>query len=487
MSTVNGANIQSEEQHTGGCSAGCSGGCTGGSTDGSTGGNTQQGCSCDTHDEQRDGSVAAQTFGEEGPVKTLGRIGSKLVVLSGKGGVGKSTVAVNLAVGLARAGRKVGLLDVDVHGPSVPRLLGLTGTRPMIGEDAMYPVGWRNNLRVMSLGFFLPDPEQAVIWRGPVKMGLIRQFLTEVRWGDLDHLVVDCPPGTGDEPLSVLQLLGTDAQAVIVTTPQGVAVDDVRRSVGFCRELGNPILGIVENMGGYVCPKCGELTPLFPAGGGEALAAEQGVTFLGRIPLHPDLTSAGDAGRSLYEADAAHPIVRALAPIVERAAATLHASDIRHESTTGPQSEAAPGTGKTAATMPTAPTRNESCAPATNHPDTNGDTTMKIAIPVAGDVLCQHFGHCERFALIDVDPATGSVTGRNDVTPPPHEPGLLPVWLSEKGANLVIAGGMGARARALLEERGVKVLIGAPAAAPEAIVAAHMAGTLTLGANTCDH
>ena len=156
----------------------------------------------------------------------LARIKHKIVVLSGKGGVGKSTVAVNLAVGLALAGKKVGLLDVDVHGPSVPRLLSLSSADPHMEQNGMEPVAWGKNLEVMSLGFLIKDPDQAVIWRGPIKGGLIRQFLADVYWGDLDFLVVDCPPGTGDEPMSVLQFLGPTAHAVIVTTPQAVAVDD---------------------------------------------------------------------------------------------------------------------------------------------------------------------------------------------------------------------------------------------------------------------
>lgn len=250
------------------------------------------------------------------PAPIAATLGRKLVVLSGKGGVGKSTVAANLAMSLAHAGHRTGLLDIDVHGPSIPRMVGLSRARPMSGDGWIAPVSRGANLRVMSLGFFMPDPEQAVIWRGPVKMGLIRQFLTDVRWGELDYLVVDCPPGTGDEPLSVMQLLGPDAEAVIVTTPQGIALDDVRRSVGFCRELGNPILGMVENMGGYVCPRCGELTPLFPAGGGELLARHEGISFLGRIPLHPDLTTAADAGSCLPEKQPEHAVAACFASVV---------------------------------------------------------------------------------------------------------------------------------------------------------------------------
>jgi ATP-binding protein involved in chromosome partitioning len=205
-------------------------------------------------------------------------------------------MAVNLAVALSLKGKRVGLMDVDVHGPSVPRLLALRGEQPRMDEKQLEPVQWSRNLSVISLGFLLPNPDEAVIWRGPVKMGLIRQFVEDVSWGDLDYLVVDCPPGTGDEPLSVLQTLGSDALGLIVTTPQSVAVDDVRRSITFCRQVGNPVLGVVENMGGFVCPGCKEEFHIFNKGGGEELAREMGVPFLGRIPIDPEIVRSGDEG-----------------------------------------------------------------------------------------------------------------------------------------------------------------------------------------------
>jgi Mrp family chromosome partitioning ATPase len=233
---------------------------------------------------------------EEKLSRTLSRIKHKIVVLSGKGGVGKSTMATNIAYSLALSGKKVGLLDVDVHGPSVPRLLSMQGVQPHIEKGYIEPLQAARNLLVMSLGFMIPDRSQAVIWRGPVKMGMIRQFIEDVAWGDLDYLVVDCPPGTGDEPLSVLQLLGSDSHAVVVTTPQGVAVDDVRRSVSFVRQVEAGILGVVENMSGFACPDCGKTHDLFGSGGGRDLAEEMGVPFLGAIPMDPDMARSGDEG-----------------------------------------------------------------------------------------------------------------------------------------------------------------------------------------------
>lgn len=254
---------------------------------------------------------------EEKLKQAISRIKHKIIVLSGKGGVGKSSIAANIAVGLSMHGKKVGLMDVDVHGPSIPRLLKLDGARPEVGANGMYPIPWSKNLSVISLGFLLPSKEDSVIWRGPLKMGVIKQFLKDVVWGFLDYLVIDCPPGTGDEPLSVVQLLGKDAKAVIVTTPQDVAVDDVRRSINFCRHTGNPVIGIVENMSGFVCPHCHKEVDIFKSGGGEALAKETGVPFLGKIPLDPALVEAGDSGEVFIKYHPDSPAAKALSRVLE--------------------------------------------------------------------------------------------------------------------------------------------------------------------------
>jgi Mrp family chromosome partitioning ATPase len=226
----------------------------------------------------------------------MGRVRQKLVVLSGKGGVGKSTVAANLASALAQAGHKVGLLDVDIHGPSIPKLFGLEGRCLETDAHQMLPVKVGERLSVMSIGFLLESRADAVIWRGPLKFSVIRQFLCDVAWGSLDYLVVDCPPGTGDEPLSVAQLIGRPAKAVVVTTPQELAITDVRRCLTFCEKVGLPVAGIIENMSGYVCPSCGARADLFGRGGGELLANEIRVPFLGSIPIEPGLVTCGDTG-----------------------------------------------------------------------------------------------------------------------------------------------------------------------------------------------
>ncbi len=245
------------------------------------------------------------------------QIGCKLLVLSGKGGVGKSTVAANLAVALAKAGKRVGLLDIDVHGPSIPRMMGVETSQVQGTEEEILPVKVSDNLAVMSLGFLLPTLREPVIWRGPRKHGLIRQFLQDVAWGELDCLVVDAPPGTGDEPMSIAQLVGASAGAIIVTTPQEVAIADVRRCVAFCNEVSLPVVGILENMSGLVCPKCGERIDLFKKGGGWALAKEEKVPFLGQIPIDPEVVTAGDAGRPLVGNDPQSPAGTAFSDVVD--------------------------------------------------------------------------------------------------------------------------------------------------------------------------
>jgi len=377
----------------------------------------------------------------------LSHIEHKLLVLSGKGGVGKSTVAVSLATQLADIGYRVGLLDVDLHGPSVPTLLGLYGQRLATEADGtIVPIHLTEHLSVMSIGLILERDTDAVIWRGPMKHGMIRQFLKDVLWGDLDYLVVDCPPGTGDEPLAVAEMIGKGAQAVLVTTPQDVAVNDVRRSVSFCHTLKLPIAGLIENMSGLVCPHCAEIVDVFKSGGGEQLALDMAVLFLGRIPLDPSITVFGDSGNPFVQQTGDRPAARALLHIVHQLIQ--------------PETE--------------------------QSQDLNKETsTMKIAIPTAQGKLCMHFGHCEQFALMSVEDQ--AIAKTEMLTPPPHEPGILPVWLHGQGANVIISGGMGSRARDLFVQNQIEVIVGAPADAPEAVAKAYLAGALKTGANTCDH
>ncbi len=246
----------------------------------------------------------------------MGCIRNKVVVLSGKGGVGKSTVAVNLAVSLSMAGKRVGLLDVDIHGPSIPTMLGLEGEGIVGSREGMVPVE-QDGLKVMSLGFMLKDQDDAVIWRGPRKTGVIKQFLKDVAWGDLDFLIIDSPPGTGDEPLSVCQLIEELDGAVVVTTPQKVAAVDVRKSISFCRELKIPVIGVVENMSGFVCPHCRELTRILCSGAGRMVAEGMDVPFLGEIPMDPEIAGASDLGKPFVRHFRSSPAAERMQAICE--------------------------------------------------------------------------------------------------------------------------------------------------------------------------
>ncbi len=407
------------------------------------GGGNSEGC----------GTAAAPDSGRTA-ASSLGLIHHKILVMSGKGGVGKSTVAANLAISLALQGRQVGLLDVDIHGPSIPKMLHLEDAEVETIDGRIQPVQLAG-VKMMSIGLLLRDRDAAVIWRGPLKMGAIKQFLEEVDWGELDYLIIDSPPGTGDEPLSVCQLAAPLDGAIVVTTPQDVATADVRRSISFCRQLDLRVLGVVENMSGFVCPHCGTMTDIFKSGGGERMAAELDVPFLGRIPIDPAVGVACDDGRPFVYHYNKTETAKAFAKIAEPILA-LSSGSARVQPDNQTTDKGDPG-------------------------------KMKIAIPTAEGKLCMHFGHCEQFAMLDVDASGKIVTGKTMVTPPPHEPGLLPKWIHEQGANVIIAGGMGQRAQALFVENGIKVVVGAPAGTPEELAALYFAGTLVSGTNVCDH
>jgi len=248
----------------------------------------------------------------------------KIVIISGKGGVGKSTVAANLAYSFAQNQEvKVGILDVDLHGPNIPLMLGLEGKRLDMVGDRIQPVSLLPNLSVVSMAFLLPDANSPVIWRGPLKMKAIRQFLEETNWGELDYMVIDLPPGTGDEPLSIGQLIGGIDGAIVVTTPQEVSLLDSRKAVNFARKLGMPIMGILENMSGLICPHCGKRIDLFKTGGGERAALELGVPFLGSIPIEPKIVESGDSGQPFVGLYKESEAAKAFAEIVKRCEAFI--------------------------------------------------------------------------------------------------------------------------------------------------------------------
>jgi len=248
--------------------------------------------------------------------KTLEKIKNRLLVFSGKGGVGKSTVAANLAYAFAKKGLKVGLLDVDIHGPNLAKMMGAEAKRLDVSPKGIKPVQVNKNLKLVSMSFLLQDPNLPIIWRGPMKMKAIQQFLGDVDWGNLDWLIIDSPPGTGDEPLSVAQLIPASG-AVVVTTPQEVSLMDSRKAVAFAHKLNLQVYGIIENMSGMNCPHCGGRIDLFKQGGGETAAQELGVPFLGRIPIDPQIVTLGDIGKSFLEDNSESETAKAFMSVAE--------------------------------------------------------------------------------------------------------------------------------------------------------------------------
>jgi ATP-binding protein involved in chromosome partitioning len=275
--------------------------------------------SCGSGDEGGCNSADAQIAQQDIAItRSLGKIKNKILVMSGKGGVGKSTVAVNLALGLAARGHKIGLMDVDLHGPDVCRMLNLTeNLQPSQSQnDLVPPLLYNENVKVVSLEYMMQDRDEAIIWRGPLKIQAIRQFVADMDWGELDYLVIDAPPGTGDEPLSIAQTV-PNVQAVVVTTPQAVALADVRKSINFCKTVEMPIVGVVENMSGFICPHCEETVDIFSSGGGEQTARDFDLPFLGRVPMDPRVVVGGDSGKPYLSSDEDSPAVKAFTAVVE--------------------------------------------------------------------------------------------------------------------------------------------------------------------------
>jgi len=383
----------------------------------------------------------------------LSHIKNKILVMSGKGGVGKSSVAAYLSVALANKGFRVGLMDVDLHGPSIPRMLGLRGSiRPSVHDGKAMPVDFLPNMQVISIESLMGEnKDAATIWRGPLKIGVIRQFISHMEWSDLDYLVIDSPPGTGDEPLTVAQTI-PDAKALIVTTPQEVSLADVRKSINFCRQVNMGILGLVENMSGLLCPHCGKGIDLFKSNGGQLTAQKENLRLLASLPIEPKVVIQGDSG-NLAGLDGELPFTREFNKMVDKIVDLNVKKDLS----------------------------------VVKEKKKSEDEMEKIilAVPVTAGKLSSHFGHCEEFALIETE--NGKIKGKSMHTPPPHEPGALPKWLNEMGASIIIAGGMGSRAKDLFNDFGVNVIIGAPMDIPESLVNQYLSNSLVIGDNICDH
>ncbi len=390
--------------------------------------------------------------------KKLEQFKHKIIVLSGKGGVGKSTVAANLAISLGLNGFKTGLLDIDFHGPSIPKLLGLEHETVHTDEQGINPLVYGSNLKVMSLGMLLTGKDDAVIWRGPMKMGAIKQLIKDVNWGELDYFIIDSPPGTGDEPLSVVQIIKNPAGAVVVTTPQDLSVSDVRRSITFCEKVKLPVLGVIENMSGFICPHCHKKTNIFKAGGGETMAKDMKVNFLGQIPLEPDIVTASDEGRPYIYFYNKSETAKKIDVIIQNLLTVI---------------------GDAKPVKQVEPKEVEKVELTEN--------IKRYAIPVTDGKLCLHFGHSENFAFIDYDIQQNKIVRNETKNPPPHEPGVLPKWLHEQSVHVIIAGGMGEHAKRLFIEAGVEVFIGAAVDTPENLVCAHVKKELIAGDNICDH
>jgi Mrp family chromosome partitioning ATPase len=249
--------------------------------------------------------------------ESLKKIKNKFIVLSGKGGVGKTSTAVNLAIALSKKGFKVGIMDVDLHGPDVPRMLGLEGMLDLNENRKLKPMSYSENLKAVSIESLTGNKDDAIIWRGPIKYSAIKQFIGDVDWGELDFLIIDSPPGTGDEPLTIAQTI-SDAKAIIVTTPQEVALADVRKSINFCKTVKMEIFGLIENMSGFECPHCGKTINLYGSGGGEKTAQAMGVQFLGKIPFDPNVVQCGDSGTSILDAHNDSMVAKAFDKVAAR-------------------------------------------------------------------------------------------------------------------------------------------------------------------------
>ncbi len=374
----------------------------------------------------------------------LSRIKHKLMVMSGKGGVGKSTVAACLAITLAQKGYKVGLLDVDLHGPSIPHLLNLKGFLDIAPEEQkILPKKVMPNLEVVSIECLMADKDQAVIWRGPLKHSAIRQFLADVVWEELDYLVIDSPPGTGDEPLSVAHLI-PDAKAIIVTTPQEVALADVRKSITFCRQVQMDIVGLVENMSGFICPHCGKHVDIFKTGGGEKTAAQKGIAFLGKLPLDLKVVEAGDAGNLLefFKTNPDSPYVQAFHQVGDAIIEQLKRMEVK------PVSLA----------------------------EIRAMKEYKVAIPLKEGKPAPFLTESDELALVHVK--NGEIKKVEKLQPAEETGGVTPMAIVHLGANLVMTKRMKEKAKYIFYKNKVGVVLDISDLSPEELVQKFIAGEI---------
>jgi len=372
----------------------------------------------------------------------LSRIKHKIIVMSGKGGVGKSTVATCLAIALAQKGHNVGLLDIDLHGPSIPHLLGIKDLLE-IKKQKIIPKKLLPNLEVVSIECFMADEmkDQAVIWRGPLKHSAIRQFLADVEWGELDYLVIDSPPGTGDEPLSVAHLI-PDAKAIIVATPQEVALADIRKSISFCKHVQMDIIGLVENMSGFICPHCGKEVNIFKTGGGEKTADIAHIPFLGKLPIDLNVVEAGDEGRLLEYMQNQNNYVEAFNHIATNVLEQIKRLEIKPVS------------------LDEIRVRKD----------------YKVAIPLKDGKRSDFLTECDELAMVYVK--DGKIKKVEKMVPAEKDIAVVPMALVHLGADLVITKCMKEKAKYVFYKNGVGVLLDVPELPPEELVQKFIDGEL---------
>ena len=390
---------------------------------------------------------------ENNPNNTIRRV---IAVVSGKGGVGKSMVTSLLATAMQHSGSKVGVLDADITGPSIPKLFGVQDQRPVPTEAGLLPVVSKQGMQVMSINVLLDDAESPVVWRGPILANTVKQFWTDVIWGDLDFMFLDMPPGTGDVPLTVFQSIPLDG-IVIVTSPQDLVSMIVKKAVNMAKKMDIPIIGIVENMSHVICPDCGEMIKIFGDSVTEALALEWGIPFLGSLPIDPRLTELSDKGQ----------IESAAIDYLDQAIIAMKKIPAKGEPETDTIAPA------------------EETAPASAQGSTQEVTVKKIAIAAEGHYVCEHFGHCEGFNIYTTQ--NGAIIAQDFLANPGHKPGLLPNLLNDQGVHVVIAGGMGAGAIDIFNEKGIDVITGARGMV-EQTIATYLDGKLLSTGSVChDH
>ncbi len=388
---------------------------------------------------------------EDNPMNEIKRT---IAVLSGKGGVGKSMVTALLATYLQRTGRyRVGVLDADVTGPSIPKLFGADKFKPKATEIGLFPVRSHSDIQLMSINLLLEEPDTPVIWRGPILANTVKQFWTDVVWGDIDFMFLDMPPGTGDIPLTVFQSLPLDG-IIIVTSPQDLVAMIVKKAVNMAKMMKIPILGLIENMSYAICPHCGEQIKLFGESVTEEIAIEWGIPFLGYLPIDPDLTRLSDEGQ----------IERIHKNYLEKAVAAIEKIPPRGNPILKEKAE---------------------LLHSPNEMTTANPDTVKVAIAAENGAVCAHFGHCEGFAIYDTK--DGRIVSESFLKNPGHKPGLLPNLLNDQGVRVVIAGGMGEGAIDIFNEKGIDVITGANGRVDQTIEG-FLAGSLTSTGSVChDH